>query len=144
MRTLERKVSGELVVTSGNAPEVFESTEHAFDEVAGTIGDRVISAWVLAGWVWRNNRFGTALGEPQTQALGVVGAIGEQSPRARHHGEQGPRAGEIVGVAGGDLEGDRAPLIVTQRVDLVVRPPRERPMAWQKAPLLRRPPSGAP
>jgi hypothetical protein len=45
---------------------------------------------------------------------------------------------EVVGVAWGELESERPALIVRQGI--VVRPPRERPIALSKAPLLRLPP----
>src|SRR4029453_3434607 len=108
------EVSGELVVSRGDASEVFEPAEHPFDEVAALIGAGIVGVGMLAGGLWRDHRFGAAFGEPGAQAARVVGTIGEQPRRAWHDREQRPGAIEIVGVASGKLEGEGPPLIVAQ------------------------------
>lgn len=72
---------------------------------------------MLAGRVWRDDRLCAPLGEPVTQALGIVGSISDEARRTGHDGEQGTSAVEVMGVAGRELKSDRPTEIVAQRVD---------------------------
>ena len=50
----------------------------------------------------------------------------------------------FAALAGGYFEGDGTAATIDNSMDFVVRPPRERPIAWRSAPLFRRPPSDVP
>ena len=72
---------------------------------------------MLAGWIWRDHRLDTALGEFVAQAPGVVSSVGQQSSRRPHRVDQTARADKIVRVARCDQERQGPTNIVGQRVD---------------------------
>jgi hypothetical protein len=74
MSTPARKFRA-LIVACGDAAEVFEPAEHAFDEVAALVGLGVISVRVFACRIRWDDGLDAAFREPITQALGVVGAV---------------------------------------------------------------------
>jgi len=72
---------------------------------------------VLAGWIWRDNRFDLPLREFLAQTVGVIGPVGENSFRLMAPREQAARSGQIVDVASRDQQ-DMGPTdIIGQRVD---------------------------
>ena len=73
------KVPGQLVVSSGEAAEVLETPEHAFDEVALAIGHRVIRDRLFAAAEGRNDRFGAQPCQSLAKAIGIVGLVGNQA-----------------------------------------------------------------
>jgi len=59
---------------------------------------------MLAGRVWRNDRFDAAFCQPIAQALCIVGAIGQQSAGQADRRQEFAGGGEIMAVAGRDQE----------------------------------------
>ena len=97
-----RKINvGSFVIARCDAPEVLESAEHAFDEIAQLVGLRIVGMRMLAGRVWRDDSFDR---EPVAQASCVVGAIGQQATRQPGGGQEFLGASEIVAVTGCDQE----------------------------------------
>jgi hypothetical protein len=66
------------------------------------IGGFVIAMGMLAGGVWRNDRFDPPLREFFAQAPGVVGAVGNHPLGPMSHGEQTARTLKVVDVPGGN------------------------------------------
>ena len=103
------EVSGELVVSRGDAPEVFEFVEEPFDEVALAIDldiDRSLDLDVALGWDVRDGAAG--LNEFDDGA-GVVTAIGDHVAGQGQSVEQRRRGGFVGGLAGRQNEPDRQP-----------------------------------
>jgi hypothetical protein len=100
-----RKIDvGSFVVACCDSPEVLESAEHAFDEIAQLVGLRIVGMRMLAGRVWRDDSFDPAFSEPVAKASCVVGAIGQQATRQPGGGQEFSGASEIVAVTGCDQE----------------------------------------
>jgi len=62
---------------------------------------------MLAGWIGRDDRLAAALGQPIAELAGVVGTVGDQLPRRGDAPEQRRHADQIVGLPGGEAEGQR-------------------------------------
>ena len=97
---------------------------------------------MLAGRIWRDDGLDPSLGEFLAQAVGIIGPVGENSLGPMAHREQATHSDKVVDVAGCDQQDVGRPISSVSAWILVVCPPRERPMALLKAPLLRRLPSG--
>jgi hypothetical protein len=78
----------------------------------------VVGVRIFAGRVWRDDSLCTAFCEPVAEAPSVVSSVRNKAQRARHNGQQSAGAIEIMGVAWGELECERAPLFVGQGMDL--------------------------
>ncbi len=72
---------------------------------------------VLSGWVRRDDGFDRALGQPVSQAIGIISSISQQLARQRHRWQQIACGGQVVAVARCDQECDGAAPILGQRVD---------------------------
>jgi len=77
---------------------------------------------MFAGRIGRNDRFAAAFGKPEPQLPGVVGPVGNQPSGNGDPVQQLPRADQIVGVAGGDGEGERPAGLICQRMDFAGAP----------------------
>jgi hypothetical protein len=92
-------VSGELVVTRGDAPEVLEPGEHALDQVSLAIGFPVMRNEGFSPGDGGNDGFNVALLEVGSQAVGVVGLVGDQSLDWASSGQQLLRHHDIMDIA---------------------------------------------
>jgi hypothetical protein len=72
---------------------------------------------MLAGRIWRDDRFDPPLGEFLAQAVGVIGPVGENTLGSMAHCEETARHGEVMDVAGRDQQDMGAADIVGQRMD---------------------------
>lgn len=95
-------VSGELVIARRDAAEVFEPGEHSLDEVSLTIGFPVMRDKRLAPGDGGDDRFNVALLEVSSQAVSVVGFVGDQSFDRWSSGQQLLRHHDVVEIARGD------------------------------------------
>ena len=98
------------------------------------IGDRVERMVSLAGWIVRDDRNRAALEKKATQTIAVVGGVGGQASACRNCADQGCCDTNVAAMARRHFDGDRASARVDNGVDLVVRPPRERPITCASAP----------
>ena len=112
------EVSGELVVARGDAAEVFEFVEEAFDEVALSVEVSVDGALLPAAALGWNVRSRSMVGDHPNDGLGVVAAV-------RHGVGGGPQAveqrgdeGFVGGLAGRDEQADGKASGVDHRVKL--------------------------
>ena len=113
-----QKVVCSFVVSCGDATEVFEKAEHSFDSIAAAIGHRIASVGMLAGRVWRDDGFASALDEPVAQFSSVVGSICQKPAGCRHELEDCSGAHQVVGVARCQQHGPGPTEVVGQGVDL--------------------------
>ena len=107
---------------------MFDFVEEAFDEIAVSIEIRAEGRDVDAV----AHRFDVgpcaSLGQGLSQRVAVIGSIGQKGLSFDQRVEHVAGAVAVMGLALGQLERDRQALGVDRRMDLVVRPPRERPM----------------
>ncbi len=94
---------------------------------------------MLAGRIWRDHGLDTACGQFVAQAPGIVSSIGQQAAWVAAMPIK-PRAPTKSWVLPGVIrKASGRPTSSVSAWILVVCPPRERPIALLKAPLLRRP-----
>jgi len=72
---------------------------------------------MLAGRIWRDDRFDPSLREFLAQAAGVIGPVGENSLGPMAHGEQATHPDEVVDITGRDQQDMGTADIIGQRVD---------------------------
>ena len=112
------EVVGSFVIARGDATEVFEPTEHSFDEVAAAVGLGVPGIGMFACRVGRDHRFDPSSGEPVPQFASVVGAVGQQPSRDGGAPQHLGGSDQVVGVACRDDQGAWPAELVSQGVDL--------------------------
>jgi hypothetical protein len=100
-------VGCELVVSRGDATEVLEPAEHAFDQVAPLVGLGVEGVVALAGGIIGDNRERSALDQEAADGVAVVGGIGGQALGGRDSGDQVNGGAGVTELAGGDRQRDR-------------------------------------
>ncbi len=72
---------------------------------------------MLARGVGWDDGLCSSLGEPLAQTCSIIGAVGQQLVAGAAYGEQRLGAGEVMGIAGRQGEGDRPAAIIAQRMD---------------------------
>jgi hypothetical protein len=130
--------------TGCDATPVFEPAKHAFDDVSKLVGIGVERVSALSRWVVGDDRNRSAFAQEESKAIAVIGRISGAQARRWQQGEQRQDDAKIAALSGRYFDRKRSASAVGDGVDLVVRPPRERPIACSSAPLFRPPPSGAP
>lgn len=115
--------------------EVLETAEDAFDGVAEPVGCEFagVSGHVvdLAG----DHRGGVAFDQQAKRSVAVVGAAAQQALAGSDAEDQVVGRDDVACLAGRELKHTGRPGPVHQQMDLVGRPPRDRPMAWSEPPL---------
>jgi hypothetical protein len=132
-----REIARGFLVACGHAAEVFDELEETFDQIALPVKREIAIAFVLAIRLWRNDRLDRARPEAGNVGVGVVALVGQDGfrldlcgqrfsvmswawPAVRVNASWFPSASTIIWI-------------------FVVRPPRERPMAWLTPFFLRAP-----
>jgi hypothetical protein len=75
------EISGELIVTRGDAPKVLEFVEEALDEVAFAVEREVAFALGLAVGLGRDHRNDVARREGIDERIGIIGLVGNAGLR---------------------------------------------------------------
>lgn len=112
-----QEVARQLVVPGCDTSEVLEAAEHTLDDIAAFVGGLVIAMRVFAGRIGRDDGLDATLGEFATQAVGVIGSVGQKAAGMSDHADKAACTSQIMGVAWRDQESQRAPGIIRQRVD---------------------------
>ena len=139
------EVSGELVVSGGDATPVLEAAPEALDEVSGAVGVAVIGDRRVAAAGRRDDDFGALCLDGGADGVAVIASVGDEPVEAASGRLDQTGAMVMSEVLPGEMSRMRGrPAASVSPWILLVRPPREVPIAWMKAPLLRPPPNGGP
>ena len=111
------EIGCELVVAGCDAPPIFEAAEHAFDEIALTIGDLIEGMMFFPSWVVRDDWNSPALSQEAPQPIAVVSCVRGQAPARRNSADQGCRNPNIAEMAGRHFDGDGASVRVDDGMD---------------------------
>jgi hypothetical protein len=84
-----------------DSPPVFDSAEHAFNDIALFVERLVIGVLDLAVFARRDDWLGAAFDQPFAQGFAVVALVGDQLGRWRHRFDAGLSGTAIVNVSGG-------------------------------------------
>ena len=110
---------GGLVIAGGDAAKLFQEAHHALDAVALGIAATVQRAGRFAVRLSRDNGARAAQIQLRAQAVGIASFVGEKLARpglAKH--EQVRRGGDISGLAGRQVQGQRQSIRIRQDVNL--------------------------
>ena len=115
----EREVVGVVLFeASGDSSEVLNLVEEALDEIAEAMKETTEGGDVDAPGHWFDIGPGSASGDALAQGVAVVGTVTEENLTFSKGVEQVGGTLSIVGLAFGDLQGDRIAVGVHQSVDL--------------------------
>jgi len=114
------EVCSELVVASGDAPEVLETTKHALDGIAVAVEEGAEAAFPSAIFLKRDVRYGTAAFDQAANGVCVIGFVGEHKSTFGHGPEQRQSLRCVGGIAAGEQKGERTAAAVAQRMDFGV------------------------
>ena len=112
------EVLGELVVTGGDATEVLELAEEAFDQIAVTVERLAEAGFPFAIGFGRDVGHRALRLDQIADAIGVISLVGENDGARIETIKQAERGGSVVGLAGGQAEPDREALGIDDGVDL--------------------------
>jgi len=103
---------------SCDGAEVLELRKEPFDEISHLV-DLGAEGWLLFAIAQRPDvRERTLIGKPLADGIAVVGAVGKQNRSIAYAVQHGLEGFAIVGLASGQLERDREPVAIDDRVDL--------------------------
>ncbi len=71
------EVDGDTIVSSGDAAEVFEFVEAAFDAISRLVDFEVVGDQALAPWIAGNDSGRADVGDEGTESVAIVGLVGE-------------------------------------------------------------------
>jgi hypothetical protein len=127
------EAQGCFVIAGAQATKVFETIEHALDEVALLVEVAVIGARGEAMAAGRNHRLGSHPGDEGHDAIGIVALVSDDR-LGREPFEQA-RSRVVVGAgAGREDEAQRIAVAVAGRVDLGAQAAPRRPQCLVKWP----------
>lgn len=112
------EVAGKLVIAGGNSAPILQAAEHAFDQIALFVGNRIKRMEAFAGWVVGNDGLGAPGDQELAQAVAVVGGVASATPCRRERREQGQDHAHVAELARRYFDRDRPPLTVNDGVDL--------------------------
>ncbi len=112
------EVSGELVVARGDAAEVFEFIEEAFDEIAMAVERGIDRALGLAILLGRDMRARAVRSDERDDGFGVVAPVGDGISGRGQAGDERRHASLVGGLARGHQEADRQAPGIDDDVDL--------------------------
>ena len=113
---------GETVVSGGDSAEVLEAAEHALDGIAFSVERGRKAGLPPAVGLGRDVRCGALGFDLSTHGVAVIGFVAQKEVAFRHELQQGLGRGAIGHLAAGQQEGDRAAVLVAERVDLGAAP----------------------
>jgi hypothetical protein len=111
------EVLSEFVESCGEASELFEVSEGAFDAVALAVESAIEAALDFADESGRDDGVDAAFAEMVEDGVGVVASVGEHGLRATL-AKQVDGLGAVVGLAARQHEAERQPKRIGKQVDL--------------------------
>ena len=112
------EVSGELVVTGGDATEILETAEHAFDQVTVSIGVGVMGDERLSTPDRGDDSLDPLVREKVAQSVRVVSLIGDELQNRSGGLDEGGSHHDVMCVTGAQKQDPRMSVRIGQRVDL--------------------------
>ena len=115
-------ISGELVVSGGDAPEVLQSVERILDTPAQLVEALAEAERLLPVAAVGNDRLGPALVQLLAQFGAVIRPVGKQPIWCPNSTDQALRDWTIVRLACGQQDSNQAPLSICECINLRVAP----------------------
>jgi len=112
-----KEVSGELVIAGGNSPEIFESAEAPFDDVASFVGSFVEAMQPDAVGFVGNDGLCAALGDLRPKVIAVIGPVGNHGAHVRSERENVGSCHDVGILAWRQMKGYWPATRIARRVD---------------------------
>ena len=123
------EMAGLFLIAGGNATEIFELAEHAFDDMAFFVHVPVTASLHFAAGFGRYHGRDTTLPKPVKQGIGVIPFVGQQCVCSANVLHEGNRLGDVRRLTSRQNEPHGQAQRIGEGVNLVAKPPRERPSA---------------
>ena len=124
-----QEIAGELIVSGRDAAEVLEPAEAALDDISAFVGALVEAMDDDTVGFVGDDGLGAATNDFGAKVVTVIPFVGEERAHGRRERQNIGRRRDIGILAWGQMQDDRPAQRIAQRMDFVVRPPRERPIA---------------
>ena len=125
------------VVSEGDALEVLEAAEQAFDEVALFVERPVVAVLDFAVRARRDDGLGASCGQPLAQFGAVIAPVGDQVPGRRQGADAGLGRHVITDIARGQQQHAGTAPAIDHRVELGIGAAARDPYAAAEPPFLR-------
>lgn len=112
-----QEISGELVVSGGDAAEVLEPTEAALDDISTSVGAFVEAMDDDAVGLVGDYGLGAATNDFAAKVVAVISFISEERAHGRRERQNIGRRRDIGILAWGQMQDDRPAERITQRMD---------------------------
>ncbi len=117
-----QEISGELVVSGGDAPEVLESAEAALDDISAFVGAFVEAMDDDPVGLVGDNGLGAAPNDFATKVIAVIPFVGEECAHGRRARQNIGRRSDIGILAWGQMQDDWPAKWIAQRMDFGCAP----------------------
>ena len=107
----------ELIVAGGDASPVFETAEHAFDEISEFVGLCVERMLLLSGGIVGNDGYRSAPGQELSETIAVIGRIGGAKASFWAGAQDSQRGTDIAELPRCYFDGDRSPATICCSMD---------------------------
>ncbi|MGY4327565.1 hypothetical protein ACVWWG_001982 [Bradyrhizobium sp. LB7.2] len=124
-----QEIPGELVVSGGDAAEVFEPAKAALDDISTFVGAFVEAMNDDAVGFVGDDGLGAATNNFAAKVVAVILFVSEERTHGWRERQDIGRRRDIGILAWRQMQDDRPAQRIAQRWTFVVRPPRERPIA---------------
>ena len=111
------KVSGELVVSGGNPPEVLEPTEASLDDVSAFVGTFIEAMERNTIGFVGNDRFGSGFDDLGAKAVAVISFVREKSAHGWRESQNSRSSSNVRVLALCQMERDRPAQRIAQCMD---------------------------
>jgi len=125
------------VIAGGDAAEVFQAAEEAFDTITGFIKLFVIAILHLAIFLWWNDGLGAAFFDEVAHFIAVIAAICNYGLCRRRGSDTFFGRNIIADIAGRQNQNNRASFVICNRMNLAVAASARVAYAAIRAPFLR-------
>jgi hypothetical protein len=111
------EISGKLVISCGNAPEILKPAEAALDDVPPLVGALVEGMELHAIGFIRDDRPCAGIDDFGTQFVAVIPLVGNERTHGRCERQNIGRGSDVGLLAGGEMKNDGPAERITQRMD---------------------------
>lgn len=111
------EIASELVVSSGDAPEVFETAEAAFDDVSALVGPLAEGMEDDAVGFVGNHRLCAEVDDLGAQFVAIIAFVGKESFHSGGKRQHVGRSRDVGVLAGGKMKDDGPAARIAQAMD---------------------------
>ena len=111
------EVASKLIVSSSDAPEIFQPAKAALDDVASFVGPLVEAVESYSVGLVRNDRLCASIYNLSAKAVTVIALVCDEGAHRRSERQQGRGGGDVGVLAGSEMKCARSAIRIAQCVD---------------------------